>query len=320
VKLNKYISVLALTTLASCSNDGTSLSTGDYFTKPFSQKEKGLLSSPFGGKTNTNSKYKALHGGFTSKIKSGTKSSNTLPDFYSVSIKRTAERGQLPSGFGRKVSAPKKKSEQKDHFSTKSRRSDRSELDDHFAKGKSNHERGELADHFTKTNSNKNRESLADHFGTADDQRERLDSPDHFAQDNHKGQQNELADHFSKSSSKKGHEPLSDHFSSKRSDQERSEFTDHFAAKKSNKEHTDKELYSKGSQRKIWRKNFVGQKFALFNKDPNASRKKRVAQRKKNFTWDPFGSKKRKANQPQMPRGEGDLFPRGVGPRLEDLR
>ena len=83
---------------------------------------------------------------------------------------------------------------------------------------------------------------------------------------------------------------------------------------------TQKDLQSKGARKKFWRKNMTGERFRLFNIDPNKTKKSKRATRKKKHKKDPFGRNSRKMHRAQMPKGEGDLFPNGVLPKMEDFR
>lgn len=125
-------------------------------------------------------------------------------------------------------------------------------------------------------------------------------------------------DYFSRSAEKKERYALADHFSHPSSNKKRGAAPDHFSSASVEKKHTEDELYSKGASRHIYRKNFIGERFRLFNIDPN--RKKKKQQRKQHKKRDPFGRDRRKMDQPQLPRGESGLFPGGVLPRMDDPR
>lgn len=107
-----------------------------------------------------------------------------------------------------------------------------------------------------------------------------------------------------------------DHFSAPRKARDKDAQADHFAGEVNDRQHRDEDLYSKGSTRKIWRKNFIGERFRLFNRDPN-KRKQKNPSKKDN---DPFGRDPREKEAPQNPRGEMDLFQGGVMPKMKDLR
>ncbi|GAB4376466.1 MAG: hypothetical protein Kow0075_03620 [Salibacteraceae bacterium] len=108
-----------------------------------------------------------------------------------------------------------------------------------------------------------------------------------------------------------------DHFSSERKKIERAALSDHFAHTVSNKEHREADLYSKGRTKKVLRKNFIGERFRIFDRDPNRKSKRKKGVSKRERKRDPFARKRKNLDQPQMPKGENGLFPNGVLPKLD---
>ncbi len=162
-----------------------------------------------------------------------------------------------------------------------------------------------LSDHFAKANSSKERALLADHFGSERSTKERGALADHFGSERNTKERRALADHFSTPGASRG---------------ERKASPDHFKAGVKEKEHKEKDLYNRGARRKVLRKNFLGERFRLFNLDPNKSRKSRQKVRQKKRKKDPFSRNSIKMNRPQYPRGENGLFENGVAPKMDDPR
>lgn len=149
---------------------------------------------------------------------------------------------------------------------------------------------------------------------------ERSSLSDHFTRIKEDKPRAALADAFTHSSTSNKPLALQDYFSSSKKESKSADLQDHFSNVKKEVTHREEDLHSKGAQRKVFRKNFIGERFRLFNKDPNSTRSKRKSLRKHRKKKDPFSRNSRKHNQPQSPRGEGDLFPNGVLPKMDDPR
>lgn len=129
-----------------------------------------------------------------------------------------------------------------------------------------------------------------------------------------------MPNHFGSERNQREHGLLTDHYAKPTEKRERGANPDHFGSKSIVKEHKEKDLYNRGARRKVLRKNFLGERFRLFNLDPNKSRKSRQKVRQKKRKKDPFSRNSRKMNRPQYPRGENGLFENGVAPKMDDPR
>jgi len=240
---------------------------------------------------------------FSKSVKGKSKQQKAL-DPFSFKTKRQSKPAHLGSHFTNKSHTAKERSFLDDHFSKSNSGSSKSNLPDHFSKGGSKKERLEMPDHFSKSGTKKARASMPDFFSSGNENRERESMPDFFSK--------------SQGSTERG--LLQDHFGSETSEKKRALLTDHYSATNKKTEHSEKDLQSKGARKKFWRKNMTGERFRLFNIDPNKTKKSKRATRKKKHKKDPFGRNSRKMHRAQMPKGEGDLFPNGVLPKMEDFR
>lgn len=199
---------------------------------------------------------------------------------------------------------------------------DKSRLPDAFSSNIKSRTNKELSTHFTtKAKKPKQKQALKSPFSKKVTKAiERSDLRDHFTKPSSTKPISTLSDAFLRTSEKKERAALQDHFTTNKKQGVRANLDDHFASNKKNIVHKESDLHSKGAQRKLFRKNFQGERFRLFNKDPNSSRGKRKAFRNKSRKKDPFSRNKRKLDTPQGPKGEGDLFPNGVMPKMDDPR
>jgi hypothetical protein len=149
-------------------------------------------------------------------------------------------------------------------------------------------------------------------------EKERTQQPDFFQKGIFNKERSMQADHFLSRVIGRKRGMQSDHFSSAISQKERGQQPDHFGSAGSSERRSDAELEMSARKKRLWRKNFIGERFRLFNKKPNQKqeRKKRKAAKKR----DPFGKDAREMDTPQSPKNQMDLFNGGVLPKMKDLR
>jgi hypothetical protein len=181
----------------------------------------------------------------------------------------------------------------------------------------------DLGSYFSKAISlNKGEEMLPDFFGKALGKRpERAALPSSFSKEVEKDRRRSIqADFFTGSIRKTTRGEQLDHFAVEvRKSGKRGFQADHFNAKSKDRAPSEKDLEVKARRKLIYPKNFVGERFRLINRDPNAN--KRKTQKKiKRKERDPFSRARNGQTPTQTPRGEMDLFQGGVLPKMKDLR
>lgn len=213
-----------------------------------------------------------------------------LQDYFS-SRQATKDRKQIKSGFAEKVKGkePKKKG---------------AVLPDFYAK---------LVEQAAEHN------QLPSFFSKAiEREKARTTQPDFFGKPFFSKSSTEQPDHFGKPLKNKSLEEQNDFFGSSISRNQRKLQEDYFQQSKKGKRQSDQELTQRSDQRRYWRKNFIGEKWRIFDTDPNKN--KRKATTKRNKTKDPFGRDARRMDEPQAPKNQMDLFDGGVMPKMKDLR
>lgn len=183
---------------------------------------------------------------------------------------------------------------------------------------KKNDNKDNLADHFKKSPKATNKERLTSPFSSKKNkQKERKLLPSFYATVIKKAaEHNQLPSYFNKKLQKEKERTQQPDFFSKPSQKnERVDSKDHFSKQKSEIKRSEDDLSYKAKPRKVFRKNFVGERRFYFKKDPNKKKTKRFKFKSK----DPFG-KRKKDEQQSVPRGEKDLFGNGVLPKMKDMR
>jgi len=206
------------------------------------------------------------------------KERSALADHFGKEMKQR-ERTHIKGGFNKKQKGKSK---------------ERTKLPDFFgnAIGKLK-ERSQLPSFFNKKEGKKKERSrLSDHFGKEVQKRERGASKDHFGKEVKRKERTALGDHFGKPVSKRERGAQKDHFLKPKSNKERGLQSDHFGKEVSNRERSEEDLQIKGGRRAREPNRFVGERFRLFQRDPNAKRKRTVRKRKKK-SRDHFGRKAR---------------------------
>jgi hypothetical protein len=212
-------------------------------------------------------------------------------------------------------------------FTAKQRRSrslsTSKELSDHFLKAPSSlNSKKEPASSFSIRNKTRNSSHpMPDHFTRGKQRQKRANEIDHFQNTKLELNKEVISDHFTFEREKSSKHSESDHFTAKESITKAVKSRDHFSAERVDIKRRESDLTNNARPKKTLRKNFVGQKYRIINRDPNKSKAKTKAiKRSKNKSKDPFGRNSRKVNQTQGPKGENGLFQGGVLPKMEDLR
>lgn len=228
--------------------------------------------------------------------------------------------------FSHKIITKKLESLSSD-FATKQRKSrslsTSKELSDHFTKASStSNSKKEPASSFSIRNKTSNFTlPIPDHFTRGKQRQKKGKEIDHFQNTKLELNKEVISDHFTFERERNSKHPENDHFTAKESTTKGGNTLDHFIAVRVDIKRRESDLTNKARPKKTLRKNFVGQKYRIINRDPNKSKAKtKVIKRSKNVNKDPFGRNSRKVNQPQGPKGENGLFQGGVLPKMEDLR
>lgn len=175
-----------------------------------------------------------------------------------------------------------------------------------------------LADHFNSPFKKKEKTKLSSPFSTKKSHKQKRNLlPSMYAVVVKKAaEHNQLPSFFNRKIQREKERTQSlDHFSQKTNKRKRTSTLDPFSTEKTSIKRSEDDLTYNAKPKKIRRKNFVGEKRRLFNRDPNKKKKsKRKFQPK-----DPFG-RKQKETPNSAPRGEKDLFGNGVLPKMKDFR
>lgn len=227
---------------------------------------------------------------FTRSFSYGQEKSTKLNDHF-LSKQVEHERELLKGGFSQKVRGKKSKDEIK-------------RLPDFYSKiVEKAAEHNQLPSFFSKA---------------IEREKERTTQPDFFGKPLIARKSSTLDDHFGKPIKSKEFKEQNDFFNAPSKQKDKELEADYFQHGKKGARRSEKELTMKSPQRKRWRKNFIGEKWRIFNSDPNNKKQKEA--KKSNKTRDPFGRDGRKMDQPQAPKNQMDLFDGGVMPKMKDLR
>ncbi len=219
--------------------------------------------------------------------------------------------------------AQKKEGLLSDHFNSKVQAKERSFLKGGFTqKQRSKKAKGPgfLPDFYAKVVQEvAERNQLPSFFNKAiQREKERTLQPDFFQSGIFTKERTMQADHFKGRVKERERGMQSDHFSNAVSNKERGLQPDHFGSAAGGSRRSDEELQMNARSKRLWRKNFIGERFRLFNKEPNKKQKRE--KRKSSKKRDPFGRDARDMDAPQAPKNEMDLFNGGVLPKMKDLR
>jgi hypothetical protein len=212
----------------------------------------------------------------------------------------------------------------KDYFSSRQVRKDRKQIKSGFSekvKGKESKKKAAiLPDFYAKlVEQAAEHNQLPSFFSKAiEREKDRTSQPDFFGKPFVSRSSTEQPDHFGKPLKNKSLKEQNDFFGASVGQKQRKLQDDYFQQSKKDKRHSDQELTQRSDQRRYWRKNFIGEKWRIFDTDPNKKNRKETS--KSNKTRDPFGRDARKMEEPQAPRNQMDLFDGGVMPKMKDLR
>ncbi|NQV51529.1 MAG: hypothetical protein HQ500_00005 [Flavobacteriales bacterium] len=236
------------------------------------------------------------------------KEKQELSGAFGQKNKKPKERKQLSSAFGNKISKPKDREEMGSAFTkqTKRKKDKDTFLPDYYANAvKKLDEHNQLPSFFSKA---------------IKKERERTAQPDFFGRKGGKVKRELLTDHFGKKDTDIKRKEPKDHFGSATPKEgQRKEPKDHFASKGKGNEASEDDVEVSFDKKRFLKKNFIGERFKLFSRDPNQKKKKAVKKEKRKHR-DHFGRDARKQNRAQNPRGEMDLFDGGVMPKMKDMR